>query len=163
MKRRLAPATMADAWPDIAGRIEAGTHVLPVRVYYEDTDFSGVVYHAGYLRFCERGRSDLLRLAGIDHMALANPADGGESLAFVVSRIEADFVRAARIDDLLQVRTRFVSQSAARLNIDQRLVRGGADIFRAKVTVVLIGAGGRPRRLGAALGSRLAPLLDAPD
>lgn len=151
---------MDSAWPDIAGRIHGGVHVLPVRVYYEDTDFSGVVYHAGYLRFCERGRSDLLRLAGVDHGALANPAEGA-AMAFVVSRIEADFLRGARIDDLLEVQTRFSSASAARLNIDQKIVRGGDDIFRAKVTVALIGADGRPRRIGASLRGRLTPYFEA--
>ena len=61
---------MVDKWPDIAGRIEGSVHLLPIRVYYEDTDFSGFVYHANYLKFCERGRSDFLRLIGIHHHEL---------------------------------------------------------------------------------------------
>ncbi|GFO83204.1 MAG: hypothetical protein A49_28310 [Methyloceanibacter sp.] len=64
-------------WPDLAGRIEGDTHVLPVRVYFEDTDFTGLVYHANYLKFCERGRSDFIRNLGIDHRSLENPAEGG--------------------------------------------------------------------------------------
>ena len=67
-------------WPDLAGRVEGDTHVLPVRVYFEDTDCGGVVYHANFLKFCERGRSDFIRLLGIDATSLAGPEAGGGSL-----------------------------------------------------------------------------------
>src|SRR5262245_15194040 len=92
--------TMSEAWPDIAGRIEGGIHLLPIRVYFEDTDFGGVVYHANYLKFCERGRSDYLRLLGIHHHRL-------EGLSFVVRHMVCDFLKPARIDELLTVETRF--------------------------------------------------------
>ena len=72
---------MTDAWPDLAGRMNGKTHVLPVRVYYEDTDFSGVVYHANYLRYCERGRSDFLRLIGVSHSELHNRDDAARGAA----------------------------------------------------------------------------------
>lgn len=147
---------MPEAWPDIAGRIEGGEHVLPVRVYYEDTDFTGRVYHAGYLRFCERGRSDFLRLAGIGHAGLMA---GDEPLHFAVRRMEIDFLGAAAIDDLLEVRTRFRAASGVRLHIDQQVARGPEVLLRAGVTVVVLGPGGRPRRIAGALGGALAPLL----
>src|SRR5262249_22825770 len=81
------------AWPHLAGRLEGGMHLLPVRVYYEDTDFSGVVYHASYLRFLERGRTDFLRLAGVDQSHLH--ADG-EGLIFAVRRLTIDYRAPAR-------------------------------------------------------------------
>src|SRR5215472_6605591 len=98
-------------WPDLAGRIvtdAAGRrrHVLPVRVYFEDTDFSGLVYHGSYIRWCERGRSDLLRLIGNDHRALLAGSDGREPAAFVVRRMRLEYLKPARIDDILEVTTR---------------------------------------------------------
>ena len=95
-------------------------HVLPVRIYYEDTDFTGVVYHGGYVRFFERGRTDFLRLAGVSHAALLARPD---PLAFTVVRLAIDFRRAARIDDALQVRTRFTAARGPRLFIAQRILR----------------------------------------
>ncbi len=79
-------------WPDLAGRIVERVHFLPVRVYFEDTDFSGVVYHASYLRFMERGRSDFMRLSGADHAVLV---DGHAPVAFLVRRLTASFDRPA--------------------------------------------------------------------
>ena len=92
-------------WPDLAGRIEGETHVLPIRVYFEDTDFAGHVYHANYLKFCERGRSDFIRLLGIDHQSLAAPK-AGEPGVFVVRHIEIDYLKPARVDEVLEVVTR---------------------------------------------------------
>src|SRR3954454_19392129 len=93
----------AEDWSHLSGRIVGDTHVLPVRVYYEDTDFSGVVYHANYLRFLERGRTDYLRLAGIDQSDLHA---GGEGLILAVRRMTLDFLRPARMDEVLLVETR---------------------------------------------------------
>lgn len=140
-----APAVPA-AWPDLAGRLADGRHVLPVRVYYEDTDFSGVVYHASHLRFFERGRTDFLRLIGIGHAALA--AGGpGEALAFAVRTIEVDYRAAARIDDVLEVETRLVEVGGARIVLDQALTREGTVVARARVTVAVVSKDGRARRL----------------
>jgi acyl-CoA thioester hydrolase len=133
-------------WKDLAGRIEAGRHVLPVRVYYEDTDFSGAVYHANYLKFCERGRSDCLRLVGIHHHEMHWHETEGR-MGFVVRRMVCDFLKPARIDDLLEVETRFREMGGARLELDQKVSRGGEILFSAQVTVVLVDAAGRPRRL----------------
>jgi acyl-CoA thioester hydrolase len=137
-----------DGWPDIAGRIEGGVHRLPVRIYYEDTDFSGAVYHASYLKFCERGRSDCLRLLGVHHHELQQVADGNR-LGFVVRRLECEYLKPARIDDLLTVVTRFVDMAGARLDLGQSVERGQDTLFRAAVTVALVDGSGRPRRLPA--------------
>lgn len=150
-----SPAAPA-AWPDLAGRLtdDGRGHVLPVRIYYEDTDFSGVVYHASHLRFFERGRTDFLRLLGIGHAALA-AGDHGEALAFAVGRIAVDYRAAARIDDVVEVETRLVEVGGARIVLDQRLVRGAALVAAARVTVALVGPDGRARRLPAALRQAL--------
>jgi acyl-CoA thioester hydrolase len=144
----------AGDWPDLAGRLTGEGHVLPVRVYYEDTDFSGVVYHAAYLKFAERGRSDFLRLCGIHHAALDAGAHG-ERLAFAVRRMEIDFLAPARIDDLLEVETRLAEARGARLVLDQRVRRGGDTLFHASVIVAVISSEGRPRRLPKGLAARL--------
>jgi acyl-CoA thioester hydrolase len=131
-----------ETWPHLSGQADNGTHRLPVRVYYEDTDFSGLVYHASYLRFMERGRTDSLRLVGADQSALH--ADG--DLVFAV----------ARMDDVLVVETRTEEVRGATILIRQRVVRGDEVLVTAEVTVACIG-GGRPRRIPDALRERLAP------
>ena len=141
-------------WPDLAGRLTADGHVLPVRVYFEDTDFSGVVYHASYLRFLERGRSDFLRLAGIGHGALDGGGEG-ESLAFAVRRMELDFLRPARIDDVLEISTRIADISGARIVLKQSATLDGAVLVEATVTVALINRAGRARRLPEEMRRRL--------
>ena len=114
--------------------------MLPVRVYFEDTDFSGLVYHATYLRWCERGRSDFLRLMGNDHQALIAGASGREPAAFVVRRMHLEYLKPARIDEVLEVTTRAKASTAATLTLDQRVSRGGVELFTAEVMVVLISA-----------------------
>jgi acyl-CoA thioester hydrolase len=140
-----------------AGRFDDRRHILPVRVYYEDTDFSGVVYHASYLRFLERGRSDFLRLAGIHHKAMLEAA---EPLAFAVSRMEIDFVRPARIDDALTVRTAFETMRGPRIFVAQALMRGDELLVRAKAEVCCISLAGRPRKPPALVSARLKPFLE---
>jgi acyl-CoA thioester hydrolase len=124
-----------------AGVIQDGEHLLPVRVYYEDTDFTGVVYHANYLRYFERGRSDFLRLRGISHTELRARQT---PIAFVVRRIEIDFRRAARVDDALVVRTVYEALQGARVPIRQRIERDGEIIASAAVEVACIRLDGRP-------------------
>ena len=130
---------MTERWPHMAGHGGGGVHVLPVRVYYEDTDAGGVVYHANYLKYCERGRTDFLRLRGVHQSAMTDAF-------FVVRRMSCDFLRPARLDDLLEVETRLAEIGGARLVLDQRVNRDGVPIFQAQVTVALIDARGRPRR-----------------
>ncbi len=137
-----------------AGWLEGREHVLPVRIYYEDTDFTGAVYHANYLRYFERGRSDFLRLLGVGHVSLAEA-----ETAFTVTRIELDFERAARIDDALLVRTLFVAAKGPRMMIAQRILRGEDIIARAAVQVACIDLSGRARRPPQTLVKALAPLL----
>ncbi len=130
-------------WPQLSGKLDNGTHILPVRVYYEDTDFSGVVYHASYLRFLERGRTDFLRLAGVDQSTLHAE---GEGLIFAVRRMTIDFVRPARMDDVLVIETRTEEVRGASLVIAQKILRDGEVIVSADVRVAAI-AGGRPARI----------------
>lgn len=137
---------MGDRWPDLAGRVDNDVHALGVRVYYEDTDFSGAVYHANYLKFCERGRSDCLRLLGIHHHELLGKG-ADERLMFVVRRLDCEFFKPARIDDVLEVETRFAECAGARLELEQRITRKGEILFGASVTVALIDGRGKPKRL----------------
>jgi len=142
-------------WPDLAGRIfrdEAGQrHVLPVRVYFEDTDAGGVVYHASYVRFCERGRTDFLRLLGTDARRLIDGSDNREPAAFVVRRMTFDFFRPARMDDLLEVETRVKEIGGASVTLIQTVTRDRNRIAEAEVTVVLISVSGKPLRLSQAV------------
>ena len=131
-----------------SGAFEGDEHVLPVRVYYEDTDFTGVVYHASYLRFFERGRTEFLRAIGIEHGALLERPD---PCAFTVTRISVEFRRAGRVDDALEVRTRYRAFKGVRLQIEQRLARGPEVLAQAEVEVVCITPDGRARRPPAEL------------
>ena len=129
-----------------AGVIRDGEHLLPVRVYYEDTDFTGVVYHANYLRYFERGRSDCLRLMGVSHTELRARA---EPIAFVVRRMELDFVKPARIDDSLLVRTAYEALKGPRIFVRQRIERDSEVLASALVQVVCIRLDGRAAKLPA--------------
>ena len=132
---------MTERWPDLSGRIEGQVHILPIRVYYEDTDFSGAVYHANYLKFCERARSDCLRLLGIHHSEMHGAA------SFVVRRMVCDFVKPALIDNLLEVETRFVEFAGARMELAQTVRRANEKLFEAQVTVALVDGKSKPKRL----------------
>ena len=135
-----------------AGRFEGGEHLLPVRVYYEDTDASGIVYHANYLRYCERGRTDFLRLAGVSHTELRARA---EPIVFVVRGVSLKFLRPAKVDDALLVRTRYGRLERARIHIDQQVERDGEVLCRAEVEVVCIHLDGRPARPPADMVDKL--------
>ena len=127
-----------------SGRWVAGEHHLPVRVYYEDTDFTGVVYYANYLKFLERGRTDALRTAGIRHEALLELET---PLGFAVRKIAAEYLIPARIDDALRVVTRIEQARGARMTITQRIERGDDILLTADVEAACIDLNGRPRRL----------------
>jgi acyl-CoA thioester hydrolase len=142
---------MTGAWPDLSGRLVDGAHILPVRIYYEDTDFSGVVYHGSYVRFMERGRTDFLRLLGVGHEALAKGEHAGEPLAFAVRKMAIEFLKPARIDDLVEVETRLDRIDGARIVLVQTIRRGSVTLVTAEVVVVMINAAGQPRRLPAAV------------
>lgn len=140
-----------------AGRYDGRVHHLPVRIYYEDTDFTGLVYHANYLRYCERGRSDALRVAGVHHSLLL---DEPEPLGFAVNRIALDFHKPARIDEALMVKTTFDAIRGPRLLISQRIERSGELLVAAEVQVCCISLTGRPRRPPTVLLERLKPFLE---
>ena len=128
----------------MAGSFDADMqHWIKVRVYYEDTDFTGMVYHANYLRFFERGRSDFLRDAGVSHQDLLNRPDPA---AFTLVRTEVDYKRAAKVDDYLRIGTRMMGQMGARMMFHQTCWRGEEVIAEAQITAVMIHADGRPRR-----------------
>ncbi|MCB9955683.1 MAG: tol-pal system-associated acyl-CoA thioesterase [Caulobacterales bacterium] len=124
---------------------------MPVRIYYEDTDFSGVVYHARYLHFFERGRTEALRACGVHHSEMLKRE---EPLAFAVRKMTTEWISPARIDDLLEVRTRFLDFKGARMLLSQEIHRGDALIARADVEAACMNLDGRPRRLPADLMAR---------
>jgi len=129
----------------LSGELTPFGHRLRARVYFADTDFSGVVYHARYLEFFERGRSDFLRLAGVHHTELMD-GKHGEKIVWVVKRMEIDFRASARIDDILTVDTRTLDISGARIVMGQTISRGDALLVEARVEAAIIGETGRPRR-----------------
>lgn len=146
---------MTERWPDLAGRIirdaSGQRHILPVRVYFEDTDASGLVYHASFVRFAERGRTDFLRLLGTDARRLIDGSESGEPAAFVVRRMSFDFVRPGRMDDLLEVETRVKELGGASVTLDQTISRDGQRLVSAEIVVVLISISGKPLRLSSAV------------
>ena len=129
----------------------SAVHQLSVRVYYEDTDFSGVVYHASYLRFMERGRTELIRALGIDQRELF---DGETALGFAVRSMTIEFLRPAVMDDLLTIETQSVAARGATMDVEQRVLRGDEVLVTAKVKVACVG-GGRARRIPDGLRQRL--------
>jgi acyl-CoA thioester hydrolase len=140
------------------GEIGNGRHVQPVRVYYEDTDFSGVVYHASYLRFMERGRTNYLRLIGADHRALFEATEKeAPGFAFVVRSMHIDFLKPARMDDVLQISTEPAEVKGASVMLRQRVTRGEDVLVEAMVQVAFV-SGGRARPIPKPL--RLAMRAD---
>lgn len=129
------------------------SHSLTLRVYYEDTDLAGIVYYANYLKFIERGRSEWLRTLGIDQVTMQ--ADSGH--VFAVRRVEADYLRPARFDDLLLVTTELAGATPARIIVDQTVLRDDQVLFTARVTIACLDARGRPTRIPA----RLTTLMQA--
>ena len=119
-------------------------HQFPVTVYYEDTDMAGVVYYANYLRYIERARSEIVEQIGLDQNAMR-----AQGLVFVVTRVEADYIGAARMGDRLQVVTKHRAASPVRWTFDQEVQRDGDVIFRAHVVAVTMTTAGKPVRLPA--------------
>jgi acyl-CoA thioester hydrolase len=127
---------------DLDGEIINGVHVMPVRVYYEDTDFSGVVYHASYLRFMERGRTNYLRLLGTDQRALFDAAEKeAPGFAFVVRSMSIEFLAPARMNDLLEIETEPHEVKGASITLRQRVSCGGDTLVEAQVRVAFVSEG----------------------
>jgi acyl-CoA thioester hydrolase len=121
------------------GEMRGGRHVMPVRVYYEDTDFTGIVYHANYLRFMERGRSNYLRLLGADQRSLfEEAATEAPGFAFVVRSMAIEFLKPARMDDVLEVVTAYEEVKGASIMLYQRILRGAELLIEAHVRVAFI-------------------------
>jgi acyl-CoA thioester hydrolase len=146
---------MMGRWPDLAGRLVTvqgmREHVLPVRVYFEDTDAGGVAYHASYVRWCERGRTDFLRLLGSDARRMIDGTASVEPAAFVVRRMTFDFARPARMDDALEVTTRVRELGGASVSLVQIVSRDGQRLCEADIVVVLVAVSGKPLRLSQSL------------
>jgi len=136
------------------GEIRDGKHYLGVRVYYADTDFSGVVYHGRYLEFFERGRSEFLRSHDIHHHVMAQAAQD-EASAWIVRRMALDFSAPARIDDILQVETAIAQIKPARIIMTQRIWHEARLLATAQVEVALVNARGRPRRIPTAFFEKI--------
>lgn len=129
----------------LSGAINDGVHMLTQRVYYEDTDFSGAVYHARYLHFMERARTDYLRCLGVEQSTLYETSD--EGLAFMVHRMEIDFKAPARMDDIISVQTRTEKAGGAKMILQQEIRRSEQLLISAKVVIAVVNRHGRPRRL----------------
>lgn len=136
-----------------AGILEGKAHVLPVRVYYEDTDFSGVVYHASYMRFMERGRTEFLRALGIHQQEILDGAHG-DIFHFAVAKMEVDFRRPARMDDVLSVLTRVDKVGGASIDLAQTVFRSEEILVQANVRVACV-AGDKPARMPAWVKEKL--------
>ena len=138
------------------GHFDGKTHVLPLRVYYEDTDLSGVVYHANYLRYMERARTEFFRLAGVTRMA---DLDGEEPTAWAIREVRASYHRPARVDDVLSIRTELVAISGARIKALQKIYAGEILLVEGRIEACIITLMGRPRRLPQSLRDLLTPFL----
>jgi acyl-CoA thioester hydrolase len=146
------------ATPKGLGRFEGKTHVLPLNVYYEDTDLSGFVYHANYLRFMERGRTECLRLAGAALAALEAP----EPTAWAILAADIRFRRPARLDDAVEVHTRLLTLSGARMTAAQQIRLEGEVLVEGRIEACIITLTGKPRRIPEGLRNLLTPLLYEP-
>jgi acyl-CoA thioester hydrolase len=125
-------------------------HTFSLRVYYEDTDFGGIVYYANYLKFIERARSEWVRSLGLDQKTLKSE----RGVVFVVRHLEADYISPAKFDDILEVVTDVHLSSAARLVLNQEVLRGKDVLFRARVTLIAMRDTGKPTRLPAEIRLR---------
>ena len=143
-------------------------HRCPIRVYYEDTDAAGIVYYANYLKFAERARTEMMRASGASHSEMI---DAPSTHRFAVSRCEVDYLKPARLDDLLNVETRVIEVGAAVIDLDQRVLREGELLADLKIRIACLNRKGRPQRLPAAGSCRTlrlsnfrgARLADGPD
>lgn len=142
----------------LGGAFDGPVHRFPVRVYYEDTDFSGVVYYANYLKFCERGRTEFLRALGIHHAELHGD-DPQDRIAFAVRRFEGEFLKPAGIDDLLTVETRLTELRGASIRMVQQVLRDDVTLFRLGVQIAVIDGQQRPARISGDMRALLSPVL----
>ena len=138
------------------GRFEGKTHILPVRISYEDTDLSGLVYHANYLRYMERGRSEYFRAAGITRLAMLEEA---QPTAWTLRKAALEYFKPARVDDLIEVHTVCIGITGARMTADQRIYAQGVLLTRGQVEACIITLSGKPRRIPLEMRQILEPLV----
>jgi acyl-CoA thioester hydrolase len=138
------------------GRFEGKVHILPIRIYYEDTDLSGVVYHANYLRYMERGRSEFFRACGITKLA---DLESAEPSAWTLRKVQLDYMRPARLDDLIEVHTKATSLTGARMCAEQDIFCNGHKLTRGTVEACIITLSGKPRRIPQETRDKLLPFL----
>jgi len=146
----------------MSGTVDHGVHRFPVRVYFEDTDTARMVYHANYLRFMERARTELLRLAGVSQYETMS-GEGAGVMGFAVKSCQVEFRAPARLDDLLEVRTVNNGVGAAYIDFGQDIWRDQTPIAEARVRVVCLDGKGKPRRQPADLIARLETMLPTRD
>ncbi len=138
------------------GFLEGKVHVLPVSIYYEDTDLSGFVYHANYLRYMERGRTEFFRLAGISKMA---GLEEEEPTAWTLRSVSVDYLRPARLDDIIHVRSRLIGLTGARMQALQRITLGETLLVEGRIEACITTLTGKPRRLPKKVQETLAPFV----
>lgn len=140
----------------LEGRFEGKAHVLPVRIYYEDTDLSGVVYHANYLRYMERGRTEYFRAAGVRVAYLDDP----EPAAWTLRKVSLEFFRPARVEDLIEVHTMAKTLTGVRLTAEQTITCGGTLLTKGFVEACIMTLAGKPRRIPPDVRDKLQSFLD---
>ncbi len=145
------------AMTEAAGTFRDGVHVFLVRIYFEDTDAGGIVYYANYLRFAERARTEMLRHLGIESGRLVDDL----GLAFAVRQCSMDFIKPAKLDDLLMVETRLGRVGGASLRAEQRVTLDGADLVRMELKLACMSLDGRPARLPGDIRGRLENLQNS--
>jgi acyl-CoA thioester hydrolase len=137
-----------------AGRFEGKVHILPIRIYYEDTDLSGVVYHANYLRYMERGRSEFFRSVGILRLA---QLEAPEPTAWTLRKVGVEYLKPARLDDLIEVHTQAAALTGVRLSAEQNIFCEGALLTRGRVEACIMTLDGKVRRIPLEVRDKLAP------
>jgi acyl-CoA thioester hydrolase len=140
----------------IDGRFEGKVHILPVRVYYEDTDLSGIVYHANYLRYMERGRMEFFRAAGVAEFAHIHHA---EPTAWTLRKVQIEYFRPARLNDLIEVHTKLTELTGARMGAEQKVFSRDQQLTQATVEACVITMTGKPRRIPTTTREKLEPFL----
>ena len=141
--------------PSVSARLEGKTFIWPVRIYYEDTDLSGIVYHANYLRYMERARTEFFRVLDIK----ASYLEDAEPAAWALRKVEVEYIHPARMDDIIEVRTTVVALSGARLEADQAIWRGTEQLTKGSVQACIISLSGRPYRIPPEIRDKILPFL----
>ena len=139
------------------GSFDGNSHILPISIYYEDTDLSGFVYHANYLRYMERGRTEFFRLAGISRARL----EDDEPTAWTLRRIAVEYFRPARLDDRIALHSVLTEVSGARIKVLQRIRLGETLLVEGRIEACITTLTGKPRRLPKIVFQTLAPFVVA--